>query len=127
MQRREGAAIVEFAICAPVLLLIGFGFINAGLLVQMRHNSKIIGHMAATEVFKETSRDATTISGIETKYETMAADLGIVGMDVAVTAGTGEIAVVTTSMSVSDNSLIPLNFQTSDSVVTETHVFAPFN
>ena len=92
----------------------------------MRHNSKIIGHMAATEVFKVSHRDAATIAAIETKFETLATDLGIVGLDVAIAPSSSEIATVTTTMSVRDNSLIPLNFQTSDSVVTETHVFAPF-
>ena len=54
---RKAAAVVELAICLPVLLVIGFGFINVGLLVQFKHNSKLIGHLAATELFRST-RDA---------------------------------------------------------------------
>lgn len=125
-QARKGASIVEFAICAPVLVLIGFGFINCGLLVQMKHNSKLIGHMAASELFRNPQRNAASITAIETKYEGIGVALGIVDLEVAI-AEADDLTVVTTNMSVSKNSLVPINFQTIDSVVTETHVFAPLS
>lgn len=121
---RKGAAVVEFAVCIPVVLLIGFGFINAGVLVQMQHNSKMLGHMAATDVFKS-NKDPQTIEKIVERYEQMAEDLGITQLEVEISE-TNDIASVRTSMSVSANSLIPVNFQTADSIVTETFVYAPF-
>ena len=121
---RKAAAVVELAICLPVLLLIGFGFINAGLLVQFKHNSKLIGHLAATELFSST-RDANSITAIETRYEQLATDLGLVGLDVEISE-TNDIAIVKTTLSINENSLIPINYLTADESVTETHVYAPF-
>ena len=121
---RKAAAVVELAICLPVLLLIGFGFINAGLLVQFKHNSKLIGHLAATELFRST-RDANSISAIETRYEQLATDLGLVGLVVEISEA-NDIAIVKTTLSINENSLIPINYLTADESVTETHVYAPF-
>ena len=121
---RRGAAVVEFAVCVPVLVLIGFGFIYCGLLVQMRHNSKLIGHMVATEVFKLNQRDSIAFQNLEDRFEQIADDLGIVGLQVSINE-TDNIAVVTTSLSISDNSPLNLSFQASDILATQTHVYAP--
>ena len=82
--------------------------------------------MAASELFRNPQRNAASITAIETKYEGIGVALGIVDLEVAI-AEADDLTVVTTNMSVSKNSLVPINFQTIDSVVTETHVFAPLS
>ena len=121
---RDGAAMVEFAICIPIMLLVGFGFINAGLLVQMRHNAKIVGHMAATDLFIALDRSPATVAEIEAKYESFAEELGITGMQIEISEE-NDIALVKTSMSVAENSLIPIGYQSLDEITTDTYVFAP--
>ena len=121
---RKGAAVVEFAICAPLLLLIGFGFINAGLLVQLRHNSKMIGHLAATDLFIAPQRNAVTIALIQQKYQDLAEQLGISNFEITITEQ-DDIAQITTSLPVPENSPIPTTFQTSETIATDTFVYAP--
>lgn len=122
--QRKGAATVEFAICAPVLLIIGFGFVNVGVYVQLKHQSKMIGHLAATEVFKAETKDASTISGIEVKFRKMAAELGIDGFSLEVDRHSSDVAVVKTGVSVTANYSIPTTFVTSNWLATETFVFS---
>ena len=122
--QREGVATVEFAICLPLLLIVGFGFINVAKSVQLRHNAKIIGHLAATDLFVSFTKDPTAVAHIEAKYEQMAEDLGINGFEVEITE-TDDIALVKTSMSVSSNSSIPAIYQTIDLIETETYVYSP--
>ena len=121
---RDGVAVVEFAICAPLLLAIGFGFINVATMVQMRHNSKIIGHLAATDLFIAFDKTPATVARIKAKYASMAADLGIEGLQIEISEEDG-IALVETSLSVSENSQIPINFQSLDEITTDTYVYAP--
>ena len=121
---REGVAMVEFAICAPLLLLVGFGFINVATMVQMRHNSKIIGHLAATDLFIAFNKTPATVASIKAKYISMAEDLGIEGLQIEISEE-DDIALVRTSLSVSDNSQIPINFQSLDEISTDTYVYAP--
>ena len=123
-RNRDGVAVVEFAICAPLLLLIGFGFINAAMMVQMRHNAKIIGHLAATDLFISFDRSPATVSEIEAKYESLAGDLGIQGLQVEISED-DDVALVRTTMSVLANSSIPISFQSLDEIATNTFVYAP--
>ena len=80
--------------------------------------------MAATELFSS-ARDANSITAIETRYEQLATDLGLVGLVVEISE-TNDIAIVKTTLSINENSLIPINYLTADEFVTETHAYAPF-
>ena len=122
--QREGVATVEFAICLPLLLLVGFGFINVAKCVQLRHNAKMIGHLAATDLFVSFTKDPVSVAAIETKYEQMAEELGINGLQVNISE-TNDIALVRTSMSVEANSAIPIRYQQLDLIETETYVYSP--
>ena len=122
--KRSGVATVEFAICAPVLLIVGMGFINAGLLVQLKYNSKLIGHLAATEVFKAATKDGQTLNEIESEFEQLAIDLGIRSLDIDIKEASPNIVVVSTNVSVTQNSAVPMGFLTAHELSTETFVFA---
>ena len=121
---RDGVAMVEFAICAPILLLIGFGFINAAMMVQMRHNAKIIGHLAATDLFVAFDRGPSTVAAIKEKYKSLAEDLGIEGLQIEISEE-DDIALVRTSLSIRANSAIPIRYQSLDQMTTDTYVYAP--
>ena len=122
-KNRDGIAVVEFAICIPLLLIIGFGFINIGMIVQLRHNSKIIGHLAATDLFVAFEKSPETIANIKTKYRNLAEDLGIEGLQIDISEEDG-IALVRTSLSVRANSRIPISYQKRDQITTDTYVYA---
>ena len=105
-------------------MIIGFGFINVGIHVQLKHQSKTIGHLAATEVIKAEAKDASTISQIEAKFMQMATDLGINGFDIEIEQHSSDVTVVKTDVSLTANYSIPTTFVTSNRLETETYVFS---
>lgn len=123
--QRKGVASVEFAVCLPVLLTIGFGFINIGQNIQFKYNSKLIGHLAATECFKKSNANSETRNQIENEFESVSRSLGLKGLSVRITQENDEIAVVRTALSTDDNSSVPVIFRTNLEITTETFVYSP--
>jgi len=123
-RNRTGTASVEFAISAPVLFLVGFGFMNMGTNVQLKHNSKIIGHLAATELMKLSDNSPASIDAIESDFEELSRSLGMVGLSVDIAVGgANDIAIVETHIPVSGNSAIPAGFSTNTEITTETFTY----
>lgn len=126
-KNRRGIAAVEVAVCLPLFMVISFGFISCGLLVQLKSNSKLVGHLAASEIVQAASLDASTIGSIDSKYEQLASDIGIRGLAIQIIDDSAGNFTVRTSVSYQDNySSVPFKLQ-SDAVSTETFVFAGAN
>lgn len=81
----------------------------------------MVGHLAASELFQAKSDNSNLI---EQKYENLASNLGIRGMDVEIRQFSPDIAVVTTHVSVTENSAIPSTFLTARNLSVNTYVFA---
>ncbi|MEZ6137567.1 MAG: TadE/TadG family type IV pilus assembly protein [Pirellulaceae bacterium] len=123
LENRQGVATVEVAVCLPIFVSIVFGFISLGLAVQLKSNSKLIGHMAATEIFRAKNADASTNAEIESKYLKLANDLGLRGFSLGIhrdSAGTFEVS---TEVSFAENySFVPLSVSPKK-ITTKTFVF----
>ena len=107
-----------------MFVLIGFGFLSIGMQVQIRYDSKVIGHLAATEVFKAAEKDSDTIDEIKLKFERLARSLGIRGLDIEIRQHRTGITAVRTNVSVARNSSLPAAYVIGDTLTTETYVYA---
>ena len=123
LENRKGVAVVEVAVCLPIFLSIVFGLISLGLAVQLKSNSKLIGHMAATEIFRAEKADASTTKGIESKYLKLANDLGLAGFSLGIHRDSTGTFEVRTEVSFADNySFIPFSVSTKP-ITTATFIF----
>lgn len=123
LEKRKGVAAVELAVCLPIFLSIVFGLISLGLAVQLKSNSKLIGHMAATEIFRAKKADASTTKEIESKYRNLANNLGLKGFSLNINRDSTGTFKVSTAISYSQNySFVPFSVSTNQ-ITTETFIF----
>lgn len=121
-ENRSGIAIVEFAVCIPVILVIVFGMIEMANLIFTRQALKAASYEAALAV--------TNINGTQTnataKANTVLTAYGIVGASVSysptVTAATasGTNVTVTITAPRSSNSVSPSFFFTNTNITCAT-------
>lgn len=123
LKDRNGVAVVELAVCLPVFLAIVFGFISLGLAVQLKSNSKLIGHMAATEIFRAKNADAFTTAEIESKYLKLANDLGLRGFSLGINRDSTGAFEVSTEVSLAENYSFLTHSASSKQITTETFIF----
>lgn len=122
-QSRRGAAVVELAVCIPVLFVVLFASIEAcnitflkQQLVEAAYEGALIG-----------SQDRTTESELKQRVETVLAARNIAGATVTVTGNgsafdllaPGERFAVEVDASIPDNVIGPVVFATHPSVVAE--------
>jgi Flp pilus assembly protein TadG len=122
LENRTGIAIVEFAVCIPVILVIVFGMIEMANLIFTRQALKAASYEAALAV--------TNINGTQTnataKANTVLTAYGINGATVSysptVTAATasGTNVTVTISAPRSSNSVSPSFFFTNTNITCAT-------
>lgn len=97
---------------------------NAGTNIQLKYNSKIIGHLAATELMKLDRKGPASINAIESDFEELSRSLGMTGLSVDIAVGgPNDIAIVETNIPVTGNSAIPVGFSTSTEIKTETFAY----
>ena len=59
---RRGAAMIEFAICLPVLVLLVFGSIEAASFIFLKQSLQVAAYEGAREAIRANATDATAIS-----------------------------------------------------------------
>ena len=113
--RRRGAASVELAVTAPLLVLLILGMIEAGrgMMVQ-----QILGDLAR-EGARKAAVKSMTDTEIETYVEGLAADLSLPAVDAQCsvdpsTASSGDAITVTAKVTYNDISWLPKNRFFSD-------------
>jgi Flp pilus assembly protein TadG len=108
-KNRRGAAVVEFAVVAPVFFLLVFGMIEYGRMVMVQ---QIITN-ASREGARIGVLDNSTASGVTTTVENLLASGGIAGANISVSpsppssAGYGEPVTVRVSVGFDQVSWLP--------------------
>jgi len=121
-KKRRGAAAVEFAIVAPVFLVLVFGLIEFGRLVMVQ---QVITN-AAREGARSGILDGATTSNVQTVVNNYLATAAISGATVTVTpsppssAGFGQPVTVDVTVDFDDVSWMPSPFFLKDATLTST-------
>lgn len=123
-KKRRGAAAVEFAIVAPVFLLMIFGLIEFGRLVMVQ---QVITN-ASREGARTGVLDGATTSNVQTVVENYLQTAAISGATVTVTpnppssAGFGQPVTVNVAIGFDNVSWMPSPFFLKDATLTSTSV-----
>ena len=102
---RKGVAATEFAVIAPVLILVVFGAIEVTHYISLKQAATRIGHAAAADVILTDD----SYADIEQKSEQLASDVGIAGASITISNAADNLASVDVSVPLSANAII-LNF-----------------
>jgi Flp pilus assembly protein TadG len=117
-QRRRGAAVVEFAICLPVLLLIAMWTVECCYMIQLRHSLAIAAYEGArTATLKgATNTDASDAAqAVMTARKVCNGTVTVNPADIQ-QAAIGSYITVTTQAATSDS-------ETFDGTVYNNHIF----
>ena len=106
--KREGAAVVEFAVCLPLIVLIVLGTIEAGSLLFLKQTLVQAAYEGAKVAIATGDSDQ-----VETVVDAVAASRNLTGVNVQFTPSdltsvpAGETITITLTAPGDDNSLIP--------------------
>ncbi len=123
-QRRRGAAVVEFAVVAPVFFLLVFGLIEFGRMVMVQ---QVITN-AAREGCRQAILDGATATEIDTIVDDYLAAANITGGTVVIdptnpsTAGAGDSITVTVNIGFGQVSWLPLPMFLSETTLSASTV-----
>ena len=103
-RNRHGVAAVEFAVIAPVIVLIFFGSISVINSIRIQNNATQIAYMAATQV--TTSDEPFNV--LESHFEALATTVGLVGADLSLVESDQDIVRVRVTVPAAGNTPIPI-------------------
>lgn len=120
----RGTAAVEFALVAPLLFLLFFGFVDVGRAIMVKN----LLTSAARDGARTATLDGATVSGVQTEVTSFLADTGISGVTVSVTpdpldtAEIGDPVTVNVSVPFGAVSWLPSSFYFGDVTLESTVV-----
>jgi Flp pilus assembly protein TadG len=117
--RREGAALVEFAICVPVLFLMFFASVEFCRVAMIRHTAD----NAVYEGCRVGIIPGATAAEVTAEAERVLLTVGISNADIQVTPGAidaeTEEVTVAVSVSVDDNAFLPTQYFSGQSITRQ--------
>jgi len=116
--KRHGVAAVEFAVAAPLLILIVFNGIEASHYVALRHSAKQISYAAATDIILTNDSD----EDIEQRYENLAVASGFTNPTVTISDVPNQLASVVVTIPYNENSGFAKLFNQQDAI-SESFVY----
>jgi len=115
---RKGTAAVEFAVVAPVLVVIFIGGLSSLQHISVKHNVQMVCYMAAAEL----SNPNVTEAQIESHYESLGADVGVQDFQITISDFGNQISVIRAHAPLSRNT--PFRFySTATEVSADCYVY----
>ncbi len=115
---RSGVASVEFAVVAPVVVIIFLGSISAMAQISLRRNLQVVAYSAATEV----SDASNTIPTVKSHFEDFADEIGVRNVNISISLHEDRIYLVEATATQAGNNPIP-SFGSSDSLTARCYVY----
>ena len=97
---RAGVAVVEAAVCLPVLIVIWLGTVEISRTLTLKQQGQLLSSTAAHRIIDSDE----PFTDIETDLETLAQEIGINGVDVSVTQFDPELVESTVTIDIDQNS-----------------------
>ncbi|MEO1526341.1 MAG: TadE/TadG family type IV pilus assembly protein [Planctomycetota bacterium] len=127
-QRRRGAALVEFALCLPLFLIIGFGTLETCRMLYLRQSLKIAAYEAARiAIVPEVDADA-----VEAQCDLILSGRNIADYEFSCvpadpnTAGFGEVITVTASVDAASYAIVGGWFYQGEVVTQSVSIMAEY-
>ena len=97
---RAGVAVVEAAVCLPVLIIIWLGTVEISRTLTLKQQGQLLSSTAAHRIIDSDE----PFTDIEADLETLAQEIGINGVDVSVTQFDPELVESTVTIDIDQNS-----------------------
>ena len=97
---RAGVAVVEAAVCLPVLIVIWLGTVEISRTLTLKQQGQLLSSTAAHRIIDSNE----PFTDIEADLETLAQEIGINGVDVSVTQFDPELVESTVTIDIDQNS-----------------------
>lgn len=97
---RAGVAVVEAAVCLPVLLIIWLGTVEISRTLTLKQQGQLLSSTAAHRIIDSNE----PFTDIEADLENLAQEIGINGVDVSVTQFDPELVESTVTIDIDQNS-----------------------
>lgn len=111
-RKRRGIAAVEFAVVAPLLVLVVFGGIEATHFISLQHSANQISYSVAADLVLTDK----SVEELEQQYEQIAVDSGYANASVDITGAPNTIASVVVTIPYAENATLASLFSKSDAI-----------